>query len=234
MAAPIINIFESDDATDAAAWDAGTIKAGMTSDARKSADPKKDIKEIHVWNNYNQTTAGSNMIECTVTTLAADGTDKMTSKTGATPVDYEHIQYGWIEVNVNDEKDTSNNPVWHMIGGSTYKATHDVTSGSDFPGPYPIRGLKHMTRSDGTTAVITDETTMGYDPTEDDVIEGGVAIPSGSTIGSTYDAQVCKLKFRVNLSDVAPDGTTPKTYGKGSTANPGVHTYKIRIQGYYL
>ena len=93
MAAPIINIFESDDATDAAAWDAGTIKAGMTSDARKSADPKKDIKEIHVWNNYNQTTAGSNMIECTVTTLAADGTDKMTSKTGATPVDYEHIQY---------------------------------------------------------------------------------------------------------------------------------------------
>ena len=93
MAAPIINIFESDDATDAAAWDAGTIKAGMTSDARKSADPKKDIKEIHVWNNYKQTTAGSNMIECTVTTLAADGTDKMTSKTGATPVDYEHIQY---------------------------------------------------------------------------------------------------------------------------------------------
>lgn len=230
MAAPIIDIFESDDATNATAWDAGTIKAGTTSDARKT---KNDIKEIHVWNNYKQSAPGSNMIECTVTTLAADGTDKMKSKTGATPVDYEHIQYGWIEVNVNDEKDSStSDPVWHMIGGSTYKATHDVTSGSDFPGPYPIRGKEHKTRSNGA-AIITDETADGYDPTEDDVIEGGIAVPDGSKIGSTYDAQVCKLKFRVNLSDVAPDGKD-KTYGMGSKANPGVHTYKIRIQGYYL
>lgn len=212
MAAPVIKLFEANDTDNATAWDAGTIKAGNKS--TDSSDPAKQFKEIHVWNNHAQEdTTGNDMIECTVTTLTADGTDDQSGSKNL--VDYEHIKGGWIEVNLNDATDNTSGTAetkWVKVGGSI-----KVDGGQ--PGPMAIRAIGHKKRKadDMTDTVITDTTSDDYDPIQDDVIEGIANDGKIATEAST--PAVAKLKFRVNV-----DGD----------AQPGIHTYKIRVQGYYL
>lgn len=235
MAAPSIKLYETDDATGAIAWDAGTVKAGTITtdlDPAVAANTGKRWKEIHVWNNKGTastpSTAGGNndpgnMINCTVTTLTADGTDDQSGSKNA--IDYEHIQGGWIEVNVNDESKDVPDPsnagatikelVWHKIGGN-------IAVTNSYPGPFGIRSKGHTMRADGTTPVNLDSRdAANHNDIEDDVIES--VVNNGDSASGNDDKAFADLKFRINLAD-----------GDGPNANPGTHTYKIRIQGYYI
>ena len=98
MGVPNISLYAADDATAVSTWAAGTVKA----------DTKSAIFDVHVWNNYKGTAAGTNMIECTVGAFDSNGKDVDPIAAGK-----------WIEVQVNDEKDGSGNAVFTPIGGTT-------------------------------------------------------------------------------------------------------------------
>lgn len=147
MGIPSIGLYAKDDTATVSTWAVGTVKA----------DTVSAQLEVHVWNNYKGTTAGTNMIECTVGAFDGNGKD-------VDPIAADK----WIQVNVNDEKDSSSNPVFTAIGGTTTAA---------------IRGLGHAA--------------VSGDPVTGDVIEGIVNDGAIATTASQAAVAKCLFQIAV-------------------------------------
>ena len=117
MPTPVISVYAADNTTVETTWSPGTIKADTT-----SAE-----KVVYVWNNKAatpgtaNTDAVSDMIECTVGAFDSKGT-------ATDPIAADK----WIQVNINDAKDSNKADIWTAIGGATtakvYNAAVDPTA----------------------------------------------------------------------------------------------------------
>ncbi len=172
MATPVISLYAADNTTVETTWSPGTVKADTTSQE----------KVVYVWNNKAatpgtaNTTAVSDMIECTVGAFDSKGT--VTDPIAADK---------WIQVNINDAKDTNSAEVWTAIGGTTtanvYNAAVDTTT---FTGDATV---DYVLKGSINTGEIAPET----NPTAEQTANKGnysknrfqIAVPQNASPGTT-------------------------------------------------
>lgn len=122
MAAPIVSWYTADNSSQVTQWDIGTVDAGSIS----------NTFTVLIWNNRGNSTAVSDMTNCSITTK-----DNAGGNTG------ELVTNTWIEVKVDSLSETS----FSAIGGTV---THDLRAQAANSPAKTIKGTSN-------TGQLTDE-----------------------------------------------------------------------------